>query len=104
MLRSFHYAANAVRFGRVPGIAPRPEAADALERWAEFWSSWVSALFLTGYLSGTRHAGFLPSSPQDIRALIEVFMLEKALSEMTIEITDRPDWLVIPLRGIMSIV
>ena len=104
MLRSFHYAANAVRFGRVPGIAPRAGAADALERWADFWSSWVGALFLAGYFGATKDAGFLPSSPQDIRALLEVFILEKALMEMTVELADRPDWLVIPMRGIISIV
>ena len=103
MLRSFHYAANAVRFGRVPGIMPKPEAADALEQWAEFWSSWVGALFLAGYLPAANSGGFLPPTPQEISALLEVFLLEKALMEMSTELSDRPDWLIIPLRGIQSI-
>lgn len=103
MLRSFDYAARAVLFGLVPGITPKPEAAEAFERWAAFWSSWAGALFLAGYLPVARQGAFLPEPVEDLQTLLGVYMLDKALAETATELNDRPDWLLIPLRGIASI-
>ena len=40
---------------------------------------------------------------EETRALLEVFLLSKALSETATELNDRPDWAIIPLRGISTI-
>jgi maltose alpha-D-glucosyltransferase/alpha-amylase len=47
MLRSFHYAAYAMRWHQAvpPRTAPRPAAA-RLEHWTRFWCAWVSAEFV----------------------------------------------------------
>ena len=104
MLRSLHYAAYAVMFGRVPGIPARAEGpAASLEPWARFWSSWAGALFLKSYIESARAGGFLPPDPAQIRTLLDAFLLEKALSEVVIELNDRPDWVLIPLRGILTL-
>ncbi len=50
MLLSFQYAAEAVFFDQLPGVTPRAETMTALEFWARYWSDWVSATFLNGYL------------------------------------------------------
>lgn len=76
---------------------------DAFERWAAFWSSWVGGIFLGGYLGVAANADFLPRCAQDTKSLLEVFLLEKALAETATELADRPDWAIIPLRGIQSI-
>ena len=47
---SFQYAAQAVFFDQLPGVTRRPETIAALEFWARYWSDWVSAAFLKGYL------------------------------------------------------
>jgi len=103
LLRSFQYAAFAVRFGRVPGIILKPENAAAYEAWAAFWSSWASALFLSGYLSVRDAASLLPASGEEIKMLLDAFLMERALAEAATELRDRPDWTVIPLRGISMI-
>ncbi len=104
MLRSFHYAAYAVLFGLVPGIAaPKPESSAAFERWASFWASWAGAYFLSGYLPVAAKGGFLPSDPDELRTLLNIYLLSKALVETATELNDRPQWAIIPLRGILSI-
>jgi maltose alpha-D-glucosyltransferase/alpha-amylase len=103
MVRSLHYASHAVLFGLVPGITPKPESAAAFEQWASFWSSWAGTLFLSGYLPVAAEGGFLPESQQELRTLMEIYLLSKALNEVETEICDRPDWAIIPLRGISTI-
>ncbi len=104
MLRSFHYAAYAVFFGLVPGITAKSEQSAALEKWADFWSSWAGVFFLSGYLPAASPGGFLPSNVQDLRVLLEVYLLSKALVEMETELHDRPDWAIIPIRGILNLI
>jgi maltose alpha-D-glucosyltransferase/alpha-amylase len=103
MLRSFQYAAYAVLFGKVAGVVPRPEDAVALEAWADFWTRWVSAVFLQEYLSTAGSARFLPKSDSEIRVLMNAYLLEKSLYEVTYELNNRPDWVRIPLRGIVQL-
>ncbi len=103
MLRSFHYAAYAVLFGLVPGITPKPELMAAYDAWAAFWASWAGAFFLAGYLPAAAKGGFLPPDLKDVQRLLEVYLLSKALSETVTELSDRPEWAMIPLRGITSI-
>jgi maltose alpha-D-glucosyltransferase/alpha-amylase len=103
MLRSLQYAAYAALFGRVPGVLPKPEAAASLAKWASFWAAWTGAMFLTGYLSVAGAQELLPSTEDDLRVLLDAFLLEKALAEVRVELSYRPDWAIIPLRGIANI-
>jgi maltose alpha-D-glucosyltransferase/alpha-amylase len=103
MLRSLHYASYAALFGRVPGVLPSPDAAEPLERWASFWAAWAGALYLSGYLEWAGGGKFLPRSGEDLRVLLGSFLIERALSEVLIELTERPDWTIVPLRGISGL-
>jgi maltose alpha-D-glucosyltransferase/alpha-amylase len=103
LLRSMHYAPFAVRFGRVPGITPKPENVAAYDSWASFWSRWASVSLLWGYLSKAKEGSFLPDSEEDIRTLVRVYWMERALSEAMAEVRDRPDWAIIPLSGMSAI-
>jgi maltose alpha-D-glucosyltransferase/alpha-amylase len=103
MLRSLQYASYAVLFGRVPGVTPKPEAAAALEGWASFWAAWAGAALLSGYLPAIAPSGVVPVSPEEQRVLLDAYVLERAISETVVELTYRPDWVIIPLRGIRNI-
>ncbi|MFQ5657221.1 MAG: maltose alpha-D-glucosyltransferase [Candidatus Methylomirabilales bacterium] len=101
MLRSFHYASYAALVGQVPGL--RPEDFSSLEPWAPFWYLWVSATFLKAYLAGAAHVPLLPRAQEELQALLDAYLLEKAVYELGYELNNRPDWLKIPLRGIQQI-
>jgi maltose alpha-D-glucosyltransferase/alpha-amylase len=102
MLRSFHYAAQASSIGLVPGV--RPEDATLLGSWSRFWQTWVSVSFFKAYLSVQETAMILPPSMEDIRLLLDGYILQKALYEVGYELNNRPDWIQIPLQGILQIV
>jgi maltose alpha-D-glucosyltransferase / alpha-amylase len=103
MIRSFHYISLAALFGRVPGVFPTSEPAERIEIWAHAWYSWVSGLFLQGYLEHADLKRFVPGGRDDFNLLLKVYLLEKALIELEHEILVRPDWVRIPARGIVQV-
>lgn len=87
MLRSFAYAATASRI-----LNDAPASAG--------WEDAVRDRFLTGYLE-TCDQTLLPPGRQAVERLLNVFELEKAVYELRYEIDHRPDWVGIPVAGIL---
>ena len=102
MLRSFHYVSHAALFGDVPGIVPSRESRPQLERWALTWYQWVSAIFLKEYLRCAGLASFLPQQTDELRILLGAYMIERALAEIEYELEQRPEWVRIPVHGILE--
>ena len=100
MLRSFHYASQAA----LRSEQFQPEARPRLEAWARFWVDSVSAEFLRGYLATASSASFVPQTTEDLDLQLSTMLLEKALYELRYELNSRPDWVRIPLRGILEVV
>ncbi len=99
MLRSFHYAANhAIMAKNV-----RPEDLTLLEQWADFWQVWVSATYLKEYLKVAGEGRFLPQQEEELQVLLGALTLEKAVYEVGYELNNRPDWVKLPLRGILQL-
>ena len=84
--------------------ARRPKKDRApLERWADAWYTWTSAAFLRQYLETVGTAPFVPRDRDELRVLLDAYLLEKAVYELGYELNNRPTWLSIPMRGIEQI-
>jgi maltose alpha-D-glucosyltransferase/alpha-amylase len=103
MLRSLDYAAHSALFGKIPGVVARKEIAGPLRTWAEVWSRWAGALYLAGYLETAGPTSFLPAAADDARVLLRFCLLERALLELGHELTQRLDWVRIPIDGLLEI-
>jgi maltose alpha-D-glucosyltransferase/alpha-amylase len=99
MLRSFHYAAYHAIYSRTV----RPEDIAAVEKWANFWQIWVSAVYLKTYLDLAGPADFLPRDKGELQILLNALCLEKAIYELGYELNNRPEWINIPLLGILQL-
>jgi maltose alpha-D-glucosyltransferase / alpha-amylase len=100
MLRSFSYAAYA---GLLGYTARRLEEFARLEPWCVFWEKWTCAAFLRAYREASADAPFLPRSAEHFEILLNAFLLDKALYELSYELNNRPAWVRIPLRGILAL-
>ena len=100
ILRSFDYASQAAL--RSDQIAPR--ALPSLRSWGRFWVQCVSAAFLKSYLAAVGTASFVPQATEDLELQLNTMLLEKALYELRYELNMRPEWVYIPLRGILEVV
>jgi maltose alpha-D-glucosyltransferase/alpha-amylase len=100
MLRSFSYAALT---GLGAATQTRPEDAERLAPWADLWERWVSAAFLRAYLDAARAGTFLPTHDEDLDVLLQAFVLDKAMYELGYELNNRPDWVHMPLTGLLRL-
>jgi trehalose synthase-fused probable maltokinase len=110
MLRSFHYAAIKGMRDRLAGSEadggdPAVAAAGRAELlpWASAWKNAVSQRFLNAYLRAAGSGHFLPKSELAVRSLLDAYLLSKAVYELGYELNNRPDWVIIPLTGILDI-
>ena len=99
MVRSFHYAAQ----GQLLLNPDRYAGRDLTDR-AEAWFREVSGAYLDAYFAECGNAAFLPAAANDREALLNLFILEKAVYEVAYELNSRPAWLAIPLNGVLSLV
>jgi maltose alpha-D-glucosyltransferase/alpha-amylase len=97
MLRSFSYAA-------IVNLKSQSVPPDVqLQPWARFWNRWVSVAYLKGYLDATMQAPFLPATRDELAFLLEIHLLEKATYELDYELNNRPDFVDVPIMGILDI-
>jgi predicted trehalose synthase len=89
MLRSFAYAASASELVR--GVAPPPG-----------WEEQARTEFVDAYL-GAADPTLLPAGRETFDRLLSVFELEKAVYELRYELNSRPDWVQIPVAGIVRL-
>jgi maltose alpha-D-glucosyltransferase/alpha-amylase len=100
MIRSFGYAAYA---GLFAFTVHAPDQFQALEPWADTWQHWASETFVTAYRATLSGTPLLPA-PAAWLSLSRAFALEKALYELAYELNSRPDWVQIPMAGILKLI
>jgi maltokinase len=89
MLRSFSYAAAGSRILR--GVAA-----------PEDWEDRAREAYLEGYREKVEPS-LLPPGQQATEQLLTVFELEKVVYELRYELNNRPDWVAIPVAGIVRL-
>jgi maltose alpha-D-glucosyltransferase/alpha-amylase len=101
MLRSLNYAAYGTLYSHHSGLAADPSV---LQPWADFWYLWAAGAYLGSYLKVAEGANFIPRASRDTKVLLETFLLGKALYELGYEANNRPDWIKIPIHGVLALV
>ena len=91
MLRSFAYAA---------AFASREAGPDDTGARAHAWEASARHAFLGAYFEAAGQASYLPRARAHSDALVALFETEKLYYELRYELSNRPDWVDIPLRGL----
>ncbi|MGA9669431.1 MAG: maltose alpha-D-glucosyltransferase [Terracidiphilus sp.] len=105
MIRSLSYAAHSGldQFVAANQVAEPTQDTETLRAWAAFWQNSASCEFLRAYRETiAANPALLPSDLQS-QALLDAYLLEKALYELVYELNNRPAWLRIPLDGILAL-
>ncbi|MFC7703576.1 maltose alpha-D-glucosyltransferase [Plastorhodobacter daqingensis] len=100
MLRSFDYAALSVIARHRASFGSTAER--ALDR-IEEWRQQAARDFLAAYRSHAEGAANLPADAKVAEALLDLFLLQKAVYETAYELGNRPAWVGIPLGGILDL-
>jgi maltose alpha-D-glucosyltransferase/alpha-amylase len=100
MLRSASYAAHTALDRAAQNEHERH--AD-LARCAAEWELTATTAFGEGYLAATHDVSSVPQGAPAFRALLDRFLVEKALYEIRYELENRPRWAAIPIRGLIAL-
>ena len=100
MLRSFDYAAHSALEGL---CRIQPDARERAEAVFARWHRQITETFLEAYHEAAAGSASYPQSRAEAAALIELFSLEKALYEVRYELDSRPEWVDIPLQGLIGL-
>lgn len=104
MMRSFNYAAFSAYFSAAKKH-PKLKSLERIRHACRLWESMTRKSFLDGYYTTFDATGtdFLPlDEPGVLGSVLRTLMMDKALYEVEYEINNRPDWLPIPLGGILE--
>ncbi|MBN1823827.1 MAG: maltose alpha-D-glucosyltransferase [Endomicrobiales bacterium] len=101
MIRSFHYA---VHSGLIKYVSLHPDESQYLESWAEAWVAYVSRIFFTAYMEEVGDTNLVPRKKEEFDILFEAFLTDKVIYELLYELNNRPDWIGIPLKGILGLI
>ena len=104
MVRSFNYVANAALLKQMERGTIADGQLPLTISWAQFWSRWVAAIYFHAYVRAADAARFMPSNETDLQVMMDAYLLRKAIYELGYELNNRPDWLRIPLQGILELV
>jgi len=99
-LRSIDYAVSAA-VERAPNVSA--EERPGLAQRIRSWGARLSGAFWESYWETLAGTTFWPTDHEEVRQLLDVFLLEKALYEIEYELTNRPSWIHIPLDGTLRI-
>jgi maltose alpha-D-glucosyltransferase/alpha-amylase len=100
LIRSIDYSVMAA-FDRAPRMAPDDQGrlASALAEWRDR----ATAAFLAAYRESVTKARLWTDDPHAVDAMVNFFLLEKAIHEIEYELAHRPEWLRLPVAGLLRI-
>ncbi len=104
MLRSFHYAAYTAMIEQLRAGALGKTNFATMQPWARLWVMWTSQAFLTAYIDTGGRPTLVPSDRNDLSALLDALLMEKAVYEVGYELNNRPEWLPLPFYGIAEMI
>jgi maltose alpha-D-glucosyltransferase/alpha-amylase len=67
------------------------------------WRNRATAAFMAGYRETMKNTRLWPADPHAADAMINFFLLEKVLYDIEDELAQRPEWLRIPLTGLLRL-
>lgn len=97
VVRSLDYAAMAVIEQRRAEGQLTPAQSRALAAWRDN----STEAFLSGYFESVGETRVWPENAEDAKTILNFFLLEKALYEVEYELSYRPTWIGVPLRGVV---
>jgi maltose alpha-D-glucosyltransferase/alpha-amylase len=75
----------------------------AVERWGDAWRAEVRSLFVSAYRETLGNSPVVPGDVNTMLRALAVFELEKAVYELGYEMNNRPDWIRVPLEGVLTL-
>jgi maltose alpha-D-glucosyltransferase / alpha-amylase len=101
MIRSFHYALL-MASREIDRSGWDDGRGQYLIDWTQAIHRWLTAELVAGYREVVDGSSIVPADPDHFRELLDVLIVEKAAYELEYEVNNRPDFVSVPLSGILD--
>lgn len=101
MVRSYHYAVSSKVFN---SVETEHVDTERLLKVTDRWYRLMKDTYLDGYMEAIGWPHPLFKDQNEINSLMLYYLLEKAVYELGYELSYRPDWVKIPLKGIVDVI
>ena len=81
----------------------RSEDIPFLKPWTRFWFNWIRETFLKAYVEETRPAGFFPNTPAEFGILLDLYLVDKAVSDLIYAFNRAPGLIEISWRTLSRV-
>ena len=59
---------------------------------------------MRSYLDTVQGSSFIPADNADLKVMLDTYLLEKAVYSLNYELRKRPQWAIVPVRIIKSLI
>jgi maltose alpha-D-glucosyltransferase/alpha-amylase len=101
IIRSFH---NVAYQGFFQNHLVQQSDRERLIPFAILWAHYVTGFFMKAYLDEVKESTIVPHDQDDLRTVLQFYLLRKAMYDLNYELKRRPEWAIVPLRLIKSII
>lgn len=101
MVRSYHYAVSSKVFN---SVETEHVDTERLLKVTDRWYRLMKDTYLEGYMDAIGWPHPLFKDQNEINSLMLYYLLEKAVYELGYELSYRPGWVKIPLKGIVDVI
>jgi maltose alpha-D-glucosyltransferase/alpha-amylase len=70
---------------------------------AELWAHYISGFFLKAYFERVHGTALIPKEKNDLEIVLNTFLIEKALTHFIDNLDTKPDYIIVPLHIIRSV-
>jgi len=100
MMRSFYYAGYE---GFLSTSHVQQEDINNLLSFADIWVHHMNGFFLKAYIDTVKETNLIPKAKDDLRIMLQYYLLEKALTALEYELVNRPERIIVPLAMIRDV-
>ena len=100
MIRSYYYAAYE---GFLTTAHVKQEEIIHLLPYADIWVHYMGGFFLRSYFETVKETDLIPKSKDDLKIMMQYYLMEKALYALEYELLNRHHRLMIPLSMIRDV-
>lgn len=79
------------------------EAISRLQHWAYVWQRWTSCQFLKSYIENSSQANYLPKKNSEIELLLKIYLFDRAILLLDLELSQNLASVDIPLEILMNL-
>ena len=97
MIRSLHYVAYS---SILSDETLSKEDLEYVEPWVRVWFNYAGGVFLHEYFAIIKGTELVPAEKSEADLLLKTFLLERAVFELGEEFKHRPNWVIVPIKGI----